>query len=99
MKRALTSTRAAEADLIEIWLYTCEHWSPEQADRYLDELADTIEALRLDPRRGKDRSELRAGYRSWRTGRHLIFYTFTDVELRIQRVLHEVMDAGRHLDG
>ena len=37
------------------------------------------------------------GYWSKRLEHHVVFYTFTDAELRIRRVLHEVLDVGRHL--
>ena len=49
------------------------------------------------PPAGSRRDELREGYRSRRLEHHVVFYTFTDAELRIRRVLHEVMDVGRHL--
>ena len=39
----------------------------------------------------------RKGYWSKRLEHHIVFYTFTDAEVRIRRVLHEVMDVGRHL--
>ena len=34
MNRKLVKDRAAEADLIEIWLYSFKTWSEAQADRY-----------------------------------------------------------------
>ena len=30
---------------------------------------------------------------------HVVFYTFNDEEVRIRRVLHEVMDHGSHIPG
>ena len=38
--RKLVKDRAAEADLIGIWLYTFETWSETEADRYLGALED-----------------------------------------------------------
>ena len=49
------------------------------------------------PEAGKQRDELRQGYWSMRIEHHVVFYTFTDSEVRIRRVLHEVMDVKRHL--
>jgi plasmid stabilization system protein ParE len=40
-------SRKAEEDLEEIWLYTLEKWSKEQADRYLNLIFDEIEFLPL----------------------------------------------------
>ncbi len=97
MARAVLLDRAAESDLIEIWVYTFENWSAEQADRYLDTLNEAIGALALHPERGRSRHGLREGYFSRRAFRHVIFYTFSETEVRIRRVLHEVMDIDRHL--
>lgn len=95
--RKLVKDRAAETDLIGIWLYTFETWSEAQADRYLDALEDGIGKLATDPRSGHVRNELREGYWSKKLEHHIVFYTFTDDEVRIRRVLHEVMDVSRHL--
>jgi len=51
----------------------------------------------MEPDEGDSRAGIRKGYWSVRIGHHLAFYTFTNVEVRLRRVLHEVMDAGRHL--
>ena len=97
MARKLVKDNAAEADLIGIWVYSFETWGEAQADRYLAALENGIRQLFESPRNGKPRDELREGYWSQRVEHHVVFYTFTDAELRIRRVLHEVMDVGRHL--
>lgn len=97
MPRELDHDQAAEADLIGIWVYTFETWNEVQADRYLDALEHGIGKLVEDPTSGTRRDELREGYWSKRLEHHVVFYTFTDAELRIRRVLHEVMDVGRHM--
>ena len=35
----------AEADLDEIWLYTRDHWSVQQADQYVSDILDVCEKL------------------------------------------------------
>jgi toxin ParE1/3/4 len=35
----------AEADLDRIWLYTRDHWSIEQADKYVGDILDACEML------------------------------------------------------
>ena len=97
MARKLVKDHAAETDLIGIWIYSFETWSEARADRYLDALEDGIGKLVGDPTNGNPRDELRQGYWSKRLEHHVVFYTFTDAELRIRRVLHEVMDLGRHV--
>lgn len=97
MARALRKDSAAGNDLIGIWLYTFETWSETQADHYLDLLERGIRAVAEAPRQGRLRSELKPGYWSRRIEHHVVFYTFDGEELRVRRVLHEVMDLERHL--
>lgn len=97
MARTLAKDSAAESDLIGIWLYSFETWSETQADRYLDSLEDGVQRILEEPRIGKQRNTVREGYWSMRIQRHVVFYTFTDSEVRIRRVLHEVMDPDLHL--
>lgn len=97
MPRELVKDRVAEADLIGIWVYSFETWSEAQADRYLDALELGIRKLAEKPTDGDQRDALRAGYWSKKLEHHVVFYTFTHDEVRIRRVLHEVMDVGRHL--
>lgn len=44
------------------------------------------------------RDEVRPGYWSVLIRRHVAFYTFTDDEVLVQRVLHGSMDPNLHLD-
>jgi len=97
MSRRLVKDNAAEADLISIWLYSFENWGEAQADRYLDAIETALKKIAKSPDQGESRDWLRQGYWSIRVEHHIAFYTFTDKEVRIRRVLHEVMDAGRHL--
>ena len=97
MMRRLVISARAEADLREIWLYSFKTWGAAQADRYLDELDDGLQECGADPERGKGRDDVRPGYRSQLIRRHVAFYTFTDDEVLIQRVLHGCMDPPRHL--
>lgn len=95
--RTLVKDGAAESDLIGIWLDTFEARNEAQADRYLRSLDRGIRELSKDPEGGTSRDALRAAYWSKTLEHHIVFYTFTDEEVRIRRVLHEVMDVGRHL--
>ncbi|MCA9283158.1 MAG: type II toxin-antitoxin system RelE/ParE family toxin [Phycisphaeraceae bacterium] len=99
MRRRLVKENAAEEDLIEIWVYTFQTWGEPQADKYLDQLAIGIAAIANDPASGRDRGAVRAGYRSISVGRHVVFYTFNDEEVRVRRVLHDAMDFETHLPG
>ena len=97
MPRKLVHDKAAEADLIGIWVYSFENWGEVQAERYTDGLERGIDELLRDPESGKSRDALMPGYWSQRLQHHVVFYTFNDDELRVRRVLHEVMDPTLHL--
>jgi len=89
----------ANHDLENIWLYTFETWSAEQADRYFNLLLDEIEHLAKNPHYGKDVSYIRKGYYRSKVNTHLIFYKRNDIlnEIVIIRILHEQMDIDAHL--
>ncbi|MBK1633170.1 plasmid stabilization protein ParE [Thiohalocapsa halophila] len=88
---------AAEDDLVAIWRYSFETWGVEQADRYLDELNKGIDALAGNPGLGSDCGHIRAGYRRLRIRHHSVYYRLKATRIEVVRVLHERMDADRHL--
>ena len=59
----------ARADPEAIWVYTAEQWDVEQAERYLQGLFDCLEELAANPRPGRQRDDVKAGYRSFPQGR------------------------------
>ncbi len=89
----------ASNDLENIWLYTFENWSIEQADRYLNLILDEIEYLCQKPNSGTDYSHVRKGYLRSKVKSHFIFFKINikHNELEIIRVLHEMMDIDSHL--
>jgi len=88
---------AAERDLEGIWLYTLGEWGIEQAHRYTDELAAAFDQLARKPKLGTSCDYIRKGYRRSRVGRHAIYFRITDYGIAVIRVLHDRMDATRHL--
>lgn len=95
--RKLRITPEAESDLTGIWLYTCVAWSPEQADKYLDQLEVGIKQLLSHPLLGADYSHVRTGYRRLKIKHHAVFYQTLEAEVLIVRVLHEEMDASKRI--
>jgi toxin ParE1/3/4 len=98
VKRRLLLSPAAEADLMEVWSYTAEFFGAQQADRYLEELAEGLRSCATRPSRGRRRDDLRPGYRSLLLVRHVAFYTVLDDAVVVQRVLHGSMDPDQNLD-
>ncbi|MPV55758.1 plasmid stabilization protein ParE [Burkholderia sp. HI2761] len=85
--RQLQLAPLAELDLEDIWRYTVEHGSLEQADHYHRDLIGIMEALA----RGK-----KAGLR-YAVGAHVVFYRETNDTIDVIRVLDQRMDIERHL--
>jgi toxin ParE1/3/4 len=92
-------TPAAERDLEGIWTYTSQRWSVAQAERYTDELIGTLAELAESPVDTQSQAcdYIRQGYRRSRVGRHVVYYRLALYGVAIIRILHERMDATRHL--
>lgn len=88
---------AAERDLEGIWTYTSDEWGLEQADRYLDMLTGTFQMLAESPKSAPACDHIREGYRRRGVGRHMIYFRIMPYGIAVVRVLHERMDAPRHL--
>lgn len=92
-------SKEAARDLENIWIYTFETWSLEQADRYYNLLLDEIEYVAEKPLAGKDQSHIREGYLRIRVKSHYIFYKINSGEnlIEIIRILHQRMDKEARL--
>lgn len=87
-------SQEANRDLENIWLYTYENWTFEQADRYFNLIMDEIEYLAEYPESGKDYGQVKKGYFRSRIKSHFIFYKINQKkeEIEIIRILHQRMD-------
>ncbi|KGE10506.1 type II toxin-antitoxin system RelE/ParE family toxin [Burkholderia gladioli] len=94
--RAVRLTPLAEADLEDIWTYTFEQWSLEQAERYVGDLVEAFERLARGDWVGRS-SRASDDYRRYLVGSHVVFYRETTTTLDVIRVLHQRMDVDRHL--
>lgn len=85
----------AEKDLENIWLFTLENWSIEQADYYFDLMMNEI-----NPKFGQDFGEVRKGYFCSRIKSHFIFYRINlkNNDIEIIRILHQQMDVDSQLN-
>lgn len=90
MLRILKSP-AAENDLNEIWWFIAQD-NPDNADKLLDEIAETSSKLAQFKNMGRNRDELHRGLRSFPVGRYLIFYMPIIGSIELVRVLHGMMD-------
>ena len=97
MQEYIISEKALE-DINNIWIYTAENWSVEQADRYynliIDEIEYTVENLNM----ARDFGEIRKSYKYSKVKSHLIFFKKDKTnEIEVVRVLHERMNIENRL--
>ncbi|MET0463821.1 MAG: type II toxin-antitoxin system RelE/ParE family toxin [Chitinophagaceae bacterium] len=92
-------SNAAKNDLENIWQYTFENWSIDQADLYVSLILKEMELLGNRPGSGRDFGHIRKNYRSSRIKSHTIFYRTIDnaTHIEIIRILHQSMDITKHL--
>jgi len=90
-------TNRAVGDLAQIWNYTRETWSEEQADRYYRMLTDFFEAIARSPESGRKYPQVMKDLYGHRAGRHIIFYEWRNNQVVIIRILHEQMDLKNRL--
>ena len=91
-------SKKAVADLEEIWLYTVEKWSADQADRYYNLIFDEINYISRNSNSGKSMEHVRKGYRASKVKSHFIFYRIVNNTIEVIRILHERMDVGNRIN-
>ncbi|MHC8403448.1 type II toxin-antitoxin system RelE/ParE family toxin [Pseudomonas sp. MDT1-17] len=90
-------TPAAAMDLEDIWRYTAQTWSLQQANYYTDILTTAFDDLAAWPSRARGCNEIRKGYRRISIVHHTVYLTVEPYGVAIVRILHKAMDATRHL--
>jgi toxin ParE1/3/4 len=91
-------TNKAVADLTQIWNYTFDKWSENQADKYYQMLLDNCTEVAFYPEIGKNYFIVTDNLLGYRAGRHIIFYRrIAEDEIEIIRILHEQMDLKNRL--
>ena len=87
----------AQRDLDGVFDYTVTHWGLPQAMRY----TDLIEAARADlaeaPQQAHGCTNIRPGYRRRGVDQRVICFRPTSYGIAVIRILHQRMDAARHL--
>ena len=84
-------------DIGNIARYTIEQFGIEQARTYRDSMIACFQSLAENPGIGTKADYIREGYRRFDHRSHVIFYKSEGPDILIIRVLHERMNAPRHL--
>ncbi|RLJ74849.1 type II toxin-antitoxin system RelE/ParE family toxin [Pedobacter alluvionis] len=94
MAKFSLSNKALE-DLSEIWDYTYDVWSENQADKYYKLLIGFCIQIAKKPEIGRNYKETSQNVLGFKAGEHIIFYLIIDNgEIEIARILHAKMDLG-----
>ena len=98
MARVVLKQEAID-DLNDIWKYTFEKWSENQADKYYSSIKFTCSQIGENPQLGRVYNEINENIFGLKTGKHIIFYHFVSFdEIEIIRILHEQMDLKNRLN-
>ena len=91
-------TKKAVEDLNNIWEYTFQKWSEQQADRYYYMLLNSFQEIADNPNFGKTYDQVTPELFGLKVSRHIIFYRkLDDQPIEITRILHGRMDLKSRL--
>ena len=87
----------AEEDLRAIIEYSLSEYGEAQEEAYAMRLNGAMALLTQFPLVGRSCEEIGDGLRRQTVGEHHLYYRIGARDVTIVRVLHEKMDAGRHV--
>lgn len=85
----LRLTRAAEADLIDIYLYGVQTFGTAQAEAYQDKLDHTLFLITDHPEIARLRHEITPPVRVHPVGEHMVVYLTDEAGALILRIRHQ----------
>jgi toxin ParE1/3/4 len=94
--QAFRLTAKAMDDMRSIGRYTETNWGREQRNKYLSMIENCFHVIENQPEIGIVCNDIRAGYRKYHVGRHLIFYRQSSKYIDIIRILHDSMYIDTH---
>ncbi len=85
-------------DLYNIWHYTFEKWSENQADKYYAIIKMSCNSIGENPEIGKEYEGINRSLLGLKSEKHIIFYQqISSDRIEIIRILHERMDLKNRL--
>lgn len=85
-------------DLNDIWYYTFEKWSEQQADKYYATIKIACLRIGENPEVGKEYYGISKNLLGLKSGKHIIFYkSLSESEIEVIRIIHERMDLKNRL--
>jgi toxin ParE1/3/4 len=87
----VTRRPEAKVDILDIWEYIAED-SVSAADRWIEQLEETLALWATQPMMGRARDDLAPGIRSFAFGRYAVFFQPLVDGIDVVRVLHGSRD-------
>jgi len=87
----------AQRDLDGVFDYTVAQWGLPQALRYTDLIEAACAELAEAPQQAQNCAQIRPGYQRRGVESHIIYFRLTSYGIAVIRILHQRMDAVRHL--
>ncbi|MBK9212115.1 MAG: type II toxin-antitoxin system RelE/ParE family toxin [Saprospiraceae bacterium] len=97
MKTSFEISKLALKDLDEIWKYSAEQLSQQQANRYYKEISEMIKEICNNPEFGNPIDYISQGHRRLNVRSHMIVYKVKNEIIYIDRILHQKMDIDKNL--
>lgn len=93
-----TLTQRAKSDLKSIAKFSEARWGRAQRNVYIKQFDEAFHMLADSPSMGKNCDFIKAGYRKFPQGSHIIFYKAVPTRaIEIIRILHKNMDVTSRL--
>ncbi len=90
--------QAAINDLDDIWEYTFQQWSRDQANQYYESIRSACLDVAHNPKIGQDYDWIKKDLKGCRANKHIVFYIQASTgEIEVIRILHERMDLKNRL--
>ena len=91
-------SKEAKNDLRSIAVFTENRWGRTQRNLYIKQLDEAFSMLAQSPDLGISCDYIRAGYKKFPQGSHIIFYKYsTSKNILVVRILHKSMDYDSQL--
>ena len=87
----------ARKHLKDIARYTQKIWGIKQRKHYISQLKQAMELIAESPQIGPLREELHPDLRSFLKGKHTIYYSVTQDQVKIVAILHQSMDPVHYI--
>lgn len=97
MKLRYQISNLGKQDLENIWKFTNENWSVNQANKYFEGIIDQINLITENPGIGKSIELINKGSRVTKYKSHIIIYKVNEDTIKIDRILHRKMNIKKWL--